>query len=111
MKEIIQAFSDYQALLDNLKWLQENGQLPPDADIGDLAFKGAIYYSEPHVIEAFVAAMEIAKAEREKQAMQSKRVRPSSSEKAIAEDEARQQRKQELNERAKQLSRELAMLD
>lgn len=111
MKEIAQALGEYQTLLDNLKWLQENGQLPADADIGELAFKGAIYFCPPHVVEAFVAVMDIAKAERERLAMQPKRVRASSSGQAMAEEEARQQREKEIKERARLLSCEFAVVD
>lgn len=110
MEEIAQAFSEYAALLANLKWLKENGQLAADADVGVLAYHGAIYYKSPHVNEAFVAAMEIAKAERERQAALPKRVRASSSEKSVAVNDARRQRELDINERAKQLSSELALI-
>lgn len=110
MEEIAQALSEYQSLLTNLKWLQENGQLAADADVGLLAFQGAIYYKPPHVAEAFVAAMEIVKAERERQASLPKRPRTKFSENAAAAHDAQRLREQEIIGRAKLLSSELALI-
>jgi len=109
VEDIVKALAEYQSLLTNLTWLKENGQLPDDADIGAMAFQGAIYFTPPHVVEAFVAAMEIAKTERERQAAQPKRVRASSGEKAVAEHEAQEQREKDMKARAKLLSSELAL--
>lgn len=108
MNEIAKAFSSYAALLENLSWLKENSQLPPDADVGLLAFQGAIAYTSPVVIEAFAASMELAKAELDRQANAPKRQRPVVGEKAIKAHEARLQREREIYDRARQISIELA---
>ncbi len=108
MEEIAQAFGEYQAALSNFKWLKDNGQLAADADIGLLAYQSAIFYKSPYVVEAFVAVMEIEKAERERQAALPKRQRATSSDKAIAEHDARRLREQDFNARAKRLSANFA---
>lgn len=108
MEEIAQALNEYQAALNNFKWLKDNGQLAADADIGLLAYHSAIYYKQPYVVEAFVSVMEIAKAERERQAALPKRQRATANERAVAEHDARRSREDEMNRRAKLLSSELA---
>lgn len=108
MEEIANAFASYAALLENLNWLKENGQLSPDADVGLLAFQGAIAYTSPVVIEAFAASMEIAKAASDRQANAPKRQRPVTGKKAMETHEALLQREREIYDKARQLSVELA---
>lgn len=111
MEEIAKALAEYQALVSSLQWLQQNNQLADGADIGELAFSGAIAYKTPAVIEAFVAVMEIAKKERERIAAQPKRMRSTASSKALAQYEARERQEREIYDRAKALSIDYAAME
>lgn len=106
MDEIAKAFSSYASLLEHLTWLQQNAQLPPETDVGLLAFQGSIAYASPVVVEAFAATMEALKAERLRHAAAPKRSRPLSGEKAIAIQEARLLQERQTYEKARQLSME-----
>lgn len=101
MNEIAAAFSQYDALLNNLEWLQENNQLPPETDIGLLAFQGAIAHSSTVVIEAFVAAMEIVKADSERKASEPRRLSKQAKEE---QSEIEELARRELFKKAKSLA-------
>lgn len=107
MDEIAKAFMAYTSLLDHLKWLRDNGDLPADTNVGQLAFQGSIAYSSPTVIAAFVASMELEKARLEELTKQPKRPRALTSQKAIAEYEANQAAERALFDKARALACEL----
>lgn len=108
MEEIAKAFGEYVSMLENLRWANENNLLPAGQDIGELAYSGTIAYKPAYVIAAFVAAMEIAKAERVRVTALPKRQRAVSSPDAIkAYDDARLA-ESEMRRRAKELSIELS---
>ena len=100
MEDIAKVFTEYATLLNHLKWLQENGNLPADTDIGRMAFQGSVGYAEPTVVATFVATMELIKARREELANQPKRPRAKTSQRLEAE--------RAIYEKAKILSTELA---
>lgn len=104
MDEIAKAFGEYVSLLAHLKWLKENGQLAPDADVGSLAFQGSIVYTSPVVIEAFAASIEIIKVHQEYLATLPKRPRGTTGEKEMAAHEARLNREREIYEKARALA-------
>lgn len=64
MNDIAKAFSNYTNLLASFAWLKETGQLPAETNIGELAVQGALANEPLFVMEAFVAAMEIAQTAR-----------------------------------------------